>query len=220
MEARTQLQGKVAMMGGLLGTIHPVLAVYTTFLRNCNAIEPRVRRKFVFELVYGAKLGPPLMVFHVKLQWRSWLQDQIDSDTHHALPDFCTGMCTLEQKNNLAWVPSCENVPQLQAFQHVQRPTSVPRATPGAGGDGSCGSGGSIGGKGTTAAGRSTTGNEIPAPVRVRIRNPARRREFSGNSAMATSMRTKRVAEALALGGDPSSVIRSGVPKLMCLSWH
>jgi hypothetical protein len=38
-------------MGALLGTTHPVLAVYTTFLRKYNTIEPRVRREF--ELVYG-----------------------------------------------------------------------------------------------------------------------------------------------------------------------
>jgi hypothetical protein len=124
-------------------------------------------------------------------------------------------------------VPSCANVPQLQALQHVQRPTSVPRApraTPGAGGGGGGGSGGggggSIGGNGTTPPGRSTTGNETPAPVRVRIRNPSLRREFTGNSALATNMRTRRVAEALALGGHPPSVVRSGVPKLMCVSWH
>jgi hypothetical protein len=33
-------------------------------------------------------------------------------------------------------------------------------------------------------------------------------------------MRTRRVADALAVNGDPSSVLRSGVPKLMCVSWH
>jgi hypothetical protein len=56
------------------------------------------------------------MVFHVQLQWRSWLQDQICSDTHQRLPDVCTGLRTLEQKHNLVWLPSCANVPQLQAL--------------------------------------------------------------------------------------------------------
>jgi hypothetical protein len=221
MEARMQLQGVAVVMGALLGTTHPVLAVYTTFLRKYNAMEPRVWREF--DLVYGAKLGPPLMVFHVQLQFRSWLQEQIGSDTHRALPDFCTRLRTLEQQNNLAWVPSCANVPQLQALQHVHRPISVPRApraTLGAGGGGGGGSGGSIGRNGTTAPGRSTTDNKTPAPVRVRIRNPARRREFTGNSAMAAKMSTRRVAEAFALGGDPPAVVRSGLPKLMCVSWH
>jgi hypothetical protein len=67
MEVSMQIQGMAVMMGYLLGTTHPVLAVYTTFLRKHNSMEPRVRRKF--ELVYGAKLGPPLMVFRVQLQW-------------------------------------------------------------------------------------------------------------------------------------------------------
>jgi hypothetical protein len=90
MEACIQLQCMEVMMGALLGRTYPILAVYTTFLCKYNTMEPRVRREL--ELVYGAKLGPPLMVFHVQLQWRSWLQDQMGSDTHHALPDFCTGL--------------------------------------------------------------------------------------------------------------------------------
>jgi hypothetical protein len=111
MEARMQHQGMAVMMGELLGTRHPVLVVYTIFLRKYNAMEPRVRRKF--KLMYGARLAPPIVVFHVQLQWRSWLQDQIGSNTHQTLSDFCTGLRTLEQQNNLAWVPSCANVPQL-----------------------------------------------------------------------------------------------------------
>jgi hypothetical protein len=153
------------------------------------------------------------MVFHVQLQWRTWMQDQIDSDTHHILPYFCTGLRTLEQQNNLAWVPSCDNVPQLPVLQHVQHPTPTPRA-PHKMGDGGSGSGG------TKPPGGAPTGNVNPVPVRVRIRNPARRREFTSNSAMATDMRTRRVAEALALGGDPPLVMHSGVPTLLCVLWH
>jgi hypothetical protein len=62
MEARMQLQGMAVMMDALLGTTHPVLTLYTTFLRKYNAMEPRVRRKF--ELVYGARLAPPHSVPH------------------------------------------------------------------------------------------------------------------------------------------------------------
>jgi hypothetical protein len=57
MEARMQLQGMAVMVDVLLGTTHPILALYTTFLRKYNAMEPRVRREF--ELVYGARLAPP-----------------------------------------------------------------------------------------------------------------------------------------------------------------
>jgi hypothetical protein len=52
-----QLQGMVVMMGALLGTTHSVLALYTTFLRKYNVMEPRVHLEF--ELVYGARLAPP-----------------------------------------------------------------------------------------------------------------------------------------------------------------
>jgi hypothetical protein len=57
MEARMQLQGMAVVMGALLGTTHPVIPVYTIFLRKCNAMEPRVQREF--EVVYGARLAPP-----------------------------------------------------------------------------------------------------------------------------------------------------------------
>jgi hypothetical protein len=64
-------------------------------------------------------------IFHVQLIWRSWLSDQIDSATHLPLPDFCTGLCTLEQNNNQSWVPSYVNVPQLQAMGQVTRTIGV-----------------------------------------------------------------------------------------------
>jgi hypothetical protein len=38
------------------------------------------------------------------------------------LSDVCTGLRTLEQNNKLSWVPSCANVPQLQALMQVARP--------------------------------------------------------------------------------------------------
>jgi hypothetical protein len=93
---------------------------YKVFLRKYDLMEPRVRREF--EFVHGPRHGPALMVFHVQLMWRSWLAEQISSDTHMPLTDFCTGLRTLEQNNNLSWVPSCANVPQLQALMQVARP--------------------------------------------------------------------------------------------------
>jgi hypothetical protein len=87
-------------------------------------------------------------------------------------------------------------------------------------GNGGGGGGGGSGSGGNTAPGCATTGNENPVPARVRIRNPARRREFTVNSVMATNMRTRRVTEALTLDGDPPSVMSTGAPKLMCVSWH
>jgi hypothetical protein len=85
----------------------------------------------------GHDYYPPLVVFHVQLKWRSWLQDQVSSETYQAPPYFYTGIRTLEQQRNLAWVPSCANVPQLQDLQQLQRPVQADRAssaTPAAGG--------------------------------------------------------------------------------------
>jgi hypothetical protein len=62
MEAHMPLQCMAVMMGALLGATHPVLAVYTNFLRKYNAMEPRLRREF--ELVSGAKLNPLIWYPH------------------------------------------------------------------------------------------------------------------------------------------------------------
>jgi hypothetical protein len=110
MEARLQIFRVACLMGALLGTTHPVIMCYKVFLRKYDTMDPRIRREF--ELVHGARLGPDLMVFHVQLMWCSWLSDQIGSETHLPLPYFCTGLRTLEQNNNLSWVPSYANVSQ------------------------------------------------------------------------------------------------------------
>jgi hypothetical protein len=120
MEARLQIRSVVCLMGALLGTTRPVLVCYKVFLCKYEIMEPRVMREF--ELVQGARLGLALIVFHMQLIWHSWLADQISSNTHLPLPDFCTRLRTLEQNNNLSWVPSCANMPQLQALLQVARP--------------------------------------------------------------------------------------------------
>jgi hypothetical protein len=109
MEAHLYIQNVACLMGDLLGTTPPVLMCYKVFLSKYDLMEPRVRREF--ELVHGPRLGPALMVFHVQRMWRSWLAEQISSDTHMPLPDFCTGLRTLEQNNNLPWLPAltCPN---------------------------------------------------------------------------------------------------------------
>jgi hypothetical protein len=99
MEARLQIWSVACLMGDLLGTTHPVCMCYKGFLNKYNLMEPRFRREF--ELVHVTRLGPALMVFHVQLMWRSWLVEQISSDTYMHLPDFCTGLLTLEQNNNM-----------------------------------------------------------------------------------------------------------------------
>jgi hypothetical protein len=87
MEACLQIRSVDFLMGALLGTIHPVIMCYKVFRRKYDAMEPRIRREF--ELVHGARLGPALVVSHVQLMWRSWLSDQVGSENHLPLPDFC-----------------------------------------------------------------------------------------------------------------------------------
>jgi hypothetical protein len=80
MEASLQIQSVACLMGDLLGTNHPVIMCYKVFLRIYDLMEPRARREL--KLVHGPRLGPALMVFHVHLMWRSWLAEQISSNTH------------------------------------------------------------------------------------------------------------------------------------------
>jgi hypothetical protein len=220
MEARLQIQSVACLMGALLGTTHPVLMCYKVFLWKYDLMEPRVWREF--ELVYGPRLGPALMVFHVQLMWRSWLAEQISSDTHMPLPDFCTGLRTLEQNNTLSWVPSCVNVPQLQAFMQVARPAGgtqhIHRVGAVSGSYNNSGGGMAAGRVGVPTSG-ATTVAPLPA-TRARVSNPTRKREFTGTTAFAVNVRSRRIAEVMVLAGDPPTVNRDGSTKLTCVSWH
>jgi hypothetical protein len=77
---------------------------------------------------------------------------------------------------------------------------------------------------GGTAAGRlggPTSGGTIGSPLpsaRARVRNPARKREFTGTTAFAANGRTRRIAEAMVLAGDHPTVSRDGSTKLTCVS--
>jgi hypothetical protein len=68
------------------------------------------------------------------------------------------------------------------------------------------------------------TGNGNPTPVRVMIRNPARRREFTDNSPLVRNMRTRRVAKPLALDGGPSLAAHLRWYTMgslsSCVPWH
>jgi hypothetical protein len=197
---------------------------YKVLLRKYDLLEPRVRREL--ELVHGPRLGPSLMLFHVQLMLRSWLTDQISSDTHMHLPDFCTGLRTLEQNNNLSWVPSCANVPQLQDLLHVARPVGGAQQTHriGAGSGGSSSSGVTIGGgSGAARAGGHTSGATTSAHLpatRARARNPARKRELNGSTPLTVNVRSRRIAEAIALAGELPTINREGGTKLTYVSWH
>jgi hypothetical protein len=167
--------------------------------------------------VHGPQLGPTLVVFHVQLTWHIWLAECAISDMHLPLPlpDFCTGLRTLEQNNNLSWVPSCVNVPQLQALFQVVHPMvakhQAARAVPacGSSGGGSGGSGYRVG-SGTPLSDVVTAGATPDTVVRVRVRNPSRQRKFTGSSALTVIVRTHHILEAIGLAGDPPTLTRGG----------
>jgi hypothetical protein len=96
------------------------------------------------------------------------------------LPDFCTGLRTLEQNNNLSWVPSCANVPQLQALVQVARPAGSTQQTHRVGtvsGSNNNSGGGMKAGRVGVPTSGATTGT--PPVTRARVRKPARKRKFT-----------------------------------------
>jgi hypothetical protein len=64
MEARSQLHSTAGLMGALMGTSHPALVAYGHEI----------------DQVYGRRLGPSLVTFHVQLAWRNWLVVQLDAN--------------------------------------------------------------------------------------------------------------------------------------------
>jgi hypothetical protein len=137
------------------------------------------------------------------------------------LPDFCTGLHTLEQNNNLSWVPSCANVPQLQALLQVSRPAGGSQKTnrTGASSRGSNNNGGGGTARAGGHAAGAAAGVNQPA-THVRDCNPVRKREFTGSTPLEVNVKTRRIFEAIALAGNPPTVNREGGTKLTCVSWH
>jgi hypothetical protein len=79
--------------------------------------------------------------------------------------------------------------------------------------------------RGGAAAGRlgAPAGGSLGSPLpsaRARIRNPARKREFTGTTAFTANVKTRRIAKAMVLAVNPPTVNRDGNTKLTCVSWH
>jgi hypothetical protein len=80
--------------------------------------------------VYGRRLGPSLVTFHVQLAWRNWLVVQLNANETVCLdpPDFTQGLNMLEIQNNLMWLPTVTNIPALSALRSPARQPAA--ATP------------------------------------------------------------------------------------------
>jgi hypothetical protein len=205
-EALSQLLGMQALMGALLGHLHPVVTAYGRFLRRYRRMLTRL--EFEIDHAHRRRLGPAIMTFHVQLAWRNWMVLQLDTGETDAIdpPDFGVGLTMLETQHNLMWLPSVTNVPLLLAAR-----ARAPAAAP------------------APAGNRAPNAAAAPPAVARRdqgrdqgrqIRNTARPAVYTGNMPFSKNIRARRVTDAIALAGPPSVVTRSGVTGPMCVSWH
>jgi hypothetical protein len=131
MEARSQLHSVAGLMGALMGTTHPTILAYSRFLRQYGRLFTRLESEI--DQVYGCRLGPSLVTFHVQLAWRNWLVGQLDANETVRLepPAFAQGLNMMEVQNNLMWLPTINNVPALSALRiNVRSPATatIPRS--------------------------------------------------------------------------------------------
>jgi hypothetical protein len=219
MEARAQARSYAALVGPLLGTGHHCVLNYNGYLSRLDEMESRLR--WELDSTHGQRLGPPLMVFHTQLIWRSWFVKQLSTGQTRviAAPDFCHGLDTFDMHNNLSWLPSVSNVPALQALTSPSRSLGQGSGARGGGGNSNPAA------RGTPA----TTASALPAPAAPAanrrdpghpVRNTDRDAMFTGNTPFAANVRTRRVQQAIALAAPPPQHMRSGVSECMCVSWY
>jgi hypothetical protein len=182
-------------------------------LRQYERVEARIRNEIDNEV--GTRLSPALFVFHLQLILRDWFEDQTRTGQTSIIPapDFGLHLKTFELQNNLNWLPSVSYVPALLALrpaaprhQHAPRP-SVPSAA--------------------LAAPPATASRGAPSAVQrpdlgSRVRNPSRDARFTGSTAFANNVRTRRVEDAIQLAGRSAlpELVRGGQSIGMCVSYH
>jgi hypothetical protein len=197
-EARTQLRSAHGLLGALMGNSHPVVVAYGLFWRLYEQLETRLESKL--DHVYGRRLGPALMVSRVQLKIRNWLVCQlVVAETEHLIPPyFYQGFHMLEVQNNLIWVPTVTNVPALLALCT----TTLVSASSGTGGS-SYTTGANRGGTGAPNP-AATSDNQVRRDPGAQVRNPNRDARFVGNTPFACLVRSRSVAQAIAMAGsDP-----------------
>jgi hypothetical protein len=218
MEARAQLRCTFALLSALCVDDHAVYATLSSMLQQYERGEARIIHEIDTEV--GARLGPPLFVFHLQLILRDWFVDQMRAGQAAIIPAPYFGyyLKLFDCQNNLSWLPSLTNIPALFALRATPvrspnaprrpaAPTSVPTAAPAANT-----------GKGDRAA---------PAPGRPnlgsRVRNLGRDTRFTVNTAFSNNVRARRVEEAIVAAGGRSAlphIVRDGVLMCVCVSYH
>jgi hypothetical protein len=218
MEARTQLWCTLVLLGALCGDEHAVPADWHSMHQQYERVEARIIHEMDTEV--GARLGPPLFVFHLQLILRDWFVDQMRTGQAAIIPapDFGYYLKLFDRQNNLSWFPSVTNIPALFALRatparapNAPRRLAAPAAVP-------------------TAAPAANAGNgdrAAPTPERPnlgpRFRNPGRDTRFTGNTAFANNVRARRVEEAIVAAEGRSAlphIVRDGVSLCLCVSYH
>jgi hypothetical protein len=213
MEARTQIRCTLALLGALCGNEHPVPAAWRGMLQQYEHAEARIRNEIDTEV--GTRLGPALFVFHLQLILRDWFEDQTRTGQTYIIPapDFGLHLKTFERQNNLNWLPSVSYVPALLALrpaapcrQHAPRPSVTSAAL---------------------AAPPATASRGAPSAVQrpdlgSLVRSPSRDARFTGSTAFANNVRTRRVQDAIQLAGRSAlpELVRGGASVGMCVSYH
>jgi hypothetical protein len=117
------------LLGELLGHTHPVILAYGRFMRVCDRMEPQLESEL--DHVYGRRLRLALVVFNVQLSLHNWYKLQLDFQERGTIepPDVCQGMHMLKVQNNLRWLPTVMNVPNLLALCDTVRASSSSSGT-------------------------------------------------------------------------------------------
>jgi hypothetical protein len=198
-EADIQLKLYGIVLGTLLGTTHVVTRGHLSAYRYYERV--RTRLQAAMNLQFGARLAPPLLVFHFQLHYRHWFNERFTYGNHTNLPpDVTSGLQQFVTANRLDWLPGYANVPALAALASPTPPGS--RVPP------------------TVAAGAPAAASGISSSDRVQ--NPNRDSRYGGNTPLANNVRSRSIRDALSTAAplEPPQVTRNGTTIPMCLSWH
>ena len=202
-EASMQLELCAVLLAAILGDSHPNVRAHQLAYRMCKRHDTPLQHEMNNK--FGKRLAPALFVFHFHLRHRQWFDRQWDFQQMSTVPapDFTQGIELHAEQNCLDWLPECGNIPLLKPLAREQ-PNN--KAIPG-----------SSAGRGAPATPNAATGVDGAR----RMRNPARDPRFTGNTPFAVNIRTRSIAEAMALAGRPPPMAnRNGVQTQRCLSWH
>jgi hypothetical protein len=129
--------------------------------------------------------------------------------------DLCQGLHLMEVQNNLVWLTTTTNVPDLLALRVATR-ASVPSGT----GFSRVGAVTGNSGPGSITPSAPSSNATIRDPG-AQVRNINMDARFVGNTPLAHLIRSCSVAQAITVAGsDPPLVTRNVVSGQHCVSWH